>query len=63
MSETREVNLVDPGGGTANKVASKAAADGLETILIEKGPETIHVHPAMNRVLESAFRDAAAKPR
>jgi dihydrolipoamide dehydrogenase len=38
MTDTRKVDLVVLGGGTANKVASAAAMDGLETVLIEKGP-------------------------
>lgn len=38
MSTSRDVDLVVLGGGTANKVASNAAAAGLETVLVEKGP-------------------------
>lgn len=34
MSEPRNVDLVVLGGGTANKVASKSAAAGVETVLI-----------------------------
>ena len=38
MTDLRSADLLVLGGGTANKVASKAAAAGLETGLVEKGP-------------------------
>lgn len=38
MSTSKRVDLVVLGGGTANKVPSNAAAAGLETVLVEKGP-------------------------
>lgn len=36
--ESRSVDVIVLGGGTGNKVASAAAAAGLETVLVEKGP-------------------------
>lgn len=37
-TETVSVDVVVLGGGTGNKVASAAAAEGEETVLVEKGP-------------------------
>lgn len=56
-----EVLGCHPVGHEASMLVHEATLAVRHGLSVEDVADTIHVHPAMNRVLESAFRDAAGK--